>query len=117
MQMDRILEALGAETLQWPYKTDCCGGSLALTRTDVVLKLSQKLLDMAQKVGADAIVTMCPMCQANLDTRQPDIAKLAAKVYWTPILYVTELIGMALGDPAAKSWMSHHLVSPESLLS
>lgn len=117
VQMDRILEALGAETLQWPYKTDCCGGSLALTRTDVVLKLSQKLLDMAQNVGADAIITMCPMCQANLDTRQTDIAKLAAKVYWTPILYVTELIGIALGDPAAKSWMSRHLVSPESLLS
>ena len=47
MQMDHILEALGAEVLSWPYKTDCCGGSLALTRTDLVLKLSRKLLDMA----------------------------------------------------------------------
>ena len=60
MQMDHILEALGAEVLSWPYKTDCCGGSLALTRTDLVLKLSRKLLDMALTVEADAMVTLVP---------------------------------------------------------
>ena len=81
MQMDHILEAMGAEVLSWPYKTDCCGGSLALTRTDLVLKLSRKLLDMAMLVEADAMVTMCPMCQANLDTRQADISKETGKVY------------------------------------
>src|SRR5512139_1549898 len=86
MQMDDILDALGAEVLSWPYKTDCCGGSMALTRTDLVLKLSRKLLDMALSVEADAMVTLCPMCQANLDTRQADISRETGKTYEVPIL-------------------------------
>ncbi|MEW6349539.1 MAG: CoB--CoM heterodisulfide reductase iron-sulfur subunit B family protein [Thermodesulfobacteriota bacterium] len=117
MQMDHILDAIGAEVLSWPYKTDCCGGSLTLTITDVVLKLSQKILDMARLVEADAIVTMCPMCQANLDTRQADIARATGKEYAIPILYVTELIGMALQASEARAWLGKHMVSAESVLS
>jgi heterodisulfide reductase subunit B len=116
MQMDHILQAIGAEVLSWPYKTDCCGGSMALTRTDLVLKLSRKILDMAVAVGADAIVTMCPMCQANLDTRQADISREAGKVYQVPILYVTELIGVACQSPGARQWFGKHIVSGESML-
>jgi heterodisulfide reductase subunit B2 len=115
-QMDKALEALGAETLTWPYKTDCCGGSLALTHTDMVLKLSGKLLDMAMTVGADAIVAMCPMCQANLDTRQADMTKAFGKKYDVPILYLTELIGLAFQNPRARTWFSKHMVSPENML-
>jgi len=116
MEMDRLLEALGAEVLDWPYKTDCCGGSLALTRTDLVLKLSRKLLDMALMVDADVMVTFCPMCQANLDTRQEDISRETGHVYQVPILYLTELMGVALGNPQARSWFGKHLVSPERIL-
>jgi heterodisulfide reductase subunit B2 len=116
MQLDRILEAIGAEVLTWPYKTDCCGGSMALTRTDLVLKLSRKLLDMALLVKADAIVTMCPMCQANLDTRQADISKATGGRYEVPILFVTELVGVAFGDTRAKHWFGKHLVPVEAPL-
>lgn len=116
MQMDRILEALGAEVLNWPYKTDCCGGSLALTRTDLVMKLSRKLLDMALTVEADAMVTFCPMCQANLDTRQADISAESGKLYHMPILYLTELMGIALKDARAASWFESHMVSPVEML-
>lgn len=116
-EMDDVLELLGAEVLSWPYKTDCCGGSLALTRTDLVVKLSRKLLDMAKAVGADALVTMCPMCQANLDTRQVDISKAAGRVYHMPILYLSEVIGLALKDPKAASWFDKHIVSPGKMLS
>ena len=115
-QMDDVLELLGAEVLQWPYKTDCCGGSLALTRTDLVLKLSRKLLDMAKTMGAEAKVTMCPMCQANLDTRQTDISNESGILYSLPVLYLTELIGIAMGSNHAKSWLAKHLVSPVSTL-
>ena len=111
-QMDDILSALGAEVLSWPYKTDCCGGSLALTKTEMVVKLSRKLIDMALTVGADVMVTMCPMCHANLDTRQADISKAAGKVYQMPIIYLTELIGVAFNDPKTKSWFERHIVSP-----
>ncbi len=116
-QMDDILETIGAEVLQWPYKTDCCGGSLAVTRTDIVLKLSGKLIDMAMALGADAIVTLCPMCQANLDTRQADLSKLTGKSYHMPIIYLTELIGLALKDSQAPRWLEKHLVSPNAMLS
>jgi heterodisulfide reductase subunit B len=116
MQMDHILETLGAEVVQWPYKTDCCGGSLSLTRTDLVLKLSRKLLDMAILVEADAMVTMCPMCQANLDTRQEDISRESGKLYHMPILYVTELMGLAMDEPGVKSWLRKHIVSAEKML-
>ncbi len=116
VQMDHILEAMGAEVLNWPYKTDCCGGSLALTRTDLVLKLSGKLLDMAILVEADAMVTFCPMCQANLDTRQADLSKETGKVYEMPVLYLTELMGVAFGDSRARSWFGKHMVSPEKVL-
>lgn len=115
-QMDDVLELLGAEVIQWPYKTDCCGGSLALTRTDLVLKLSRKLLDMAKMVEADALVTMCPMCQANLDTRQADISNESGQLYELPILYLTELIGISLGSSHARSWFAKHMVSPVSAL-
>ena len=117
MQMDHVLEALGAEVLNWPYKTDCCGGSLALTRTDLVLKLSRKLLDMAQLVEADVMVTMCPMCQANLDTRQADISRETGQVYQMPIMYLTELIGVALQHPRLSSWFEKHMVSPQPVMS
>jgi heterodisulfide reductase subunit B len=116
MQMDDILDALGAEVLSWPYKTDCCGGSMALTRTDLVVKLSGKLLDMAKALGADAVVTLCPMCQANLDTRQADISKATGKVYQVPILYLTELMGVAFGNSRVRSWFDRHIVSPTSML-
>jgi len=117
VQMDHILEAIGVEVLNWPYKTDCCGGSLTLTRTDLVLKLSGKLLDMAKYVEADAIVTMCPMCQANLDTRQTEISKATGKVYHLPVFYVSELLGLAFRNPKAGSWFDKHLVSPKDMLS
>jgi heterodisulfide reductase subunit B len=116
MQMDHVLEDMGAEVLSWPYKTDCCGGSLALTRTDLVLKLSGKLLDMAIAVGADVMVTFCPMCQANLDTRQADLSRATGKVYQMPVLFLTELMGVALQDPKARHWLSKHMVSAERKL-
>lgn len=110
LQMDRLLEAIGAQVVSWPYKTDCCGGSLTLTRTDLVLKLSRKLLDMARVVEADAIVTFCPMCQGNLDTRQADISAETGTTYEIPILYATELMALALGLPNVGGWLEKHLV-------
>lgn len=88
-----------------------------MTHTDSVLKLSGKLLDMANKLNADALVTMCPMCQANLDTRQDDMSKAFGKKYDLPILYLTELIGIAIQHPRIREWFSKHLVSPVQMLS
>lgn len=107
--MDRLLETLGADVLDWAGKVDCCGGSLALTRTDIVSKLVEDLVNKGQEVGVGAIIVACPMCHFNLDTRQSGENKL-------PILYFTELMGLAFGIPGAGSWLKKHLVSPSELL-
>ena len=115
-EMDRLMELLGAESIPWSYKTDCCGGSLVLTRTDIVRRLTQKLFDKALEAGAEAIVVACPLCQSNLDSRQEEIAREAGKGYELPILYFTELIGLAIGHQDAKKWFKRHFINPHKLL-
>ena len=114
--MDRILQALGMSTLDWSYKTDCCGASFALTKTEIVLKLSHDILEGAKSVGADAIAVACPMCQANLDTRQEEIEKEYQVTYHLPILYFTQLVGISLGLPEEKLLLKRHLVDTEKVL-
>jgi heterodisulfide reductase subunit B len=107
--MDRLLDALGAETLDWGAKVDCCGGSLILSRDDIALKLLGGVIERAREVEADAIVVACPMCHANLDMRQKGPDPM-------PVLYFTELIGLAMGIPGAEGWFRKHLVNPLNLL-
>jgi heterodisulfide reductase subunit B len=116
VDMDRLMELIGAEVLDWPYKTDCCGGSLAISRPDLVVRLSGKLISMAREAGADALVVGCPMCHANLDTRQEEISQELGEEYSMPIFYFTELLGLAIGYPKAKRWFKKHIVNPFSLL-
>jgi heterodisulfide reductase subunit B2 len=95
--LDRLVTAMGGQSLDWPCKVECCGGGLSLTRTDVVLQLTDSILDMAVPSGADCLAVSCPMCQANLDMRQPDINKQTGKNYRVPVLYITQLLGLCLG--------------------
>jgi heterodisulfide reductase subunit B2 len=115
-EMDRLLGLMGAEMIPWSYKTDCCGGSLVLSRTDIVRRLTRKIFDKALEAGAEAIAVACPLCQSNLDTRQEEISSEAGKKYELPILYVTELIGLSLGHPDAGKWWKRHFVDPTKLL-
>jgi len=114
--MDRIVKALGGKALPWPYKTDCCGASLMLSRPDMGYKLVGKLYDMAQRVGAQAMVVSCQMCQANLDMYQKQIDAEWGRSVASPVLYFTELIGLACGLPAAESWLSRHIADPRPVL-
>jgi heterodisulfide reductase subunit B len=106
--MDKILAALGVEVRRWSYKTDCCGGALSMAQTDAVATLVAKLIGEARRAGAQAIVTACPLCAVNLDTRQTKVAKEL------PVLYFTELMGLAFGLPA-KEWLAKHIVDPSSV--
>jgi heterodisulfide reductase subunit B len=115
-EMDRLLRLLGAEVIPWSYKTDCCGGSLVLTRTDIVRQLTGKLLERALEAGAEAIAVACPLCQSNLDTRQEEVSREAGKNYQVPILYISELIGLSLGHGDAGKWFRRHFVNPVKLL-
>jgi len=114
--MDRILRALGIATLDWSYKTDCCGASFALTRTDIVLKLSHEILEEAKSVGADAIVVACPLCHTNLDTRQEEIEKAYGADYKLPILYFTQLMGISFGLSPRELLLEKHFISAGSKL-
>jgi heterodisulfide reductase subunit B len=114
-EMDRLMALLGAEPIPWSYKTDCCGGSLVITRTDIVRRLTRKLYDKALQAGAEAIVVACPLCQSNLDSRQEEISREAGKKYELPVLYFTELIGLAMGHRDAGKWFKRHFVSPAKL--
>jgi heterodisulfide reductase subunit B2 len=96
VSMDRLLEAAGAIPVQWPYKTECCGASLSLTDPAITSRLGKKLLEMARTAGADCVSVACPLCQSNLDLRQSD-ALAAGAGETIPVLYVTQLLGLALG--------------------
>ncbi|MFC1856533.1 CoB--CoM heterodisulfide reductase iron-sulfur subunit B family protein [Thermodesulfobacteriota bacterium] len=114
--MDRIMETLGATTLQWPYKTDCCGASQLLSRPDMVTRLVGKMYDMAERVGAQAIVVSCQMCHANLDMYQAKFMAELGKTYTMPIYYFSELIGLACDLTEAPRWLSKHITDPRPLL-
>jgi heterodisulfide reductase subunit B len=108
--MNQILECIGVEARPWSYATECCGGGLSLTRSNVAARLVNRLVDRAEEAGAEAIVTSCPLCQVNLEMRQYGSGKKM------PIFYFTELIGLSFGLPEAKSWFKKHLINPEPLL-
>jgi len=114
--MDDLLSLLGAETYPWSYKTDCCGGSLMLSRPDIVTELSGNLVQKAEEVGAECVVTACPLCQANLDTKQGMMAKKWKRKVHFPTFYFTELLGLALGSQKVDSWLKKHVVEPRDLL-
>lgn len=116
MSLDLIMTSLGANVKPWSYKSDCCGGSLILTRPDIAKTLIRKLLDMAEEAGADCIVAACPMCQSNLDGRQKELSQESGKVYNLPVLYFTELMGVAFGHPSVKKWLRRHVTDPRPLL-
>lgn len=107
--MDQLMKALGAEPLTWSYKTDCCGASLSITRSDMVYGMVERILAGAVEAGAMAIVTTCPLCQTNLETRRKPGVDI-------PIFYFTELMGLAFDLPEAKQWFKRHMVDPTPLI-
>ncbi|MCX7769689.1 MAG: CoB--CoM heterodisulfide reductase iron-sulfur subunit B family protein [Proteobacteria bacterium] len=105
--IDNILNAVGLETVEWPLKSFCCGGDLSLADSSVVSVLVEKIINYAKEAGANAIVTACPLCQANLEMRQKEPF---------PIFYFTEILGIAMGIDNEK-WWKKHLVDPRDLVS
>ncbi len=115
IMLDDIMKALGAEVLQWGFKTECCGGSLTACRPAVGLDMTKKIMDAAKKSGADCIVTACPMCHSNLDMRQDQLSKKYG-AYNIPVYFVTEMIGVAMGMSAKDLCINRHFVEAESTL-
>jgi heterodisulfide reductase subunit B len=107
--MASLLRTIEAQVMDWSYATDCCGAGLSLGRPDVVQNLVGRLVERAREAGAQALATACPLCQVNLEMRQPAKDKM-------PAFYFTELLGLAFGLPEAKRWWRKHLIDPRPVL-
>ncbi len=114
--MESVMEALGAEPLDWNMKTFCCGASFALTQTEVVLELTRRILVDAVSAGAQAISVGCPLCHVNLDGRQNQINKKFDTNFNVPIFYFTELMGLAFGIEAKELDIYKHITEVEDFL-
>ncbi len=114
--MDDLVTIMGGESIDWPHKVECCGGGFALTRTDIVIELSNSILGMAKASGAECMAVACPMCQVNLDLRQSDINKVKKTSYNIPIVYITQLVGLCLGITPEKLGMDKCIVSPKPII-
>ncbi|MCS7197091.1 MAG: CoB--CoM heterodisulfide reductase iron-sulfur subunit B family protein [Candidatus Bipolaricaulota bacterium] len=112
--MDHLMRALGAETVDWPLKTRCCGGSLMGTLPDVGVPLSYILLKEALKRGAHVVATACPLCQFNLECYQDKMSRQFQERVEIPVVYFTQLLGLALGVPERQLGM-HRLLVPFTL--
>jgi len=110
--MDELMAALGAEVVDWSYKTCCCGAAHSLARPDIVISLSGNLVNAAQQVGADVIAVACPLCHMNLDARQFQM-EIDEPI---PVLYFTQLMALALGLPQKAAALNKNMVDPRPLL-
>jgi len=99
--LDELMKALGAEVVDFPVKTHCCGGHMTQISASVAYELIRRLMYAADQYEADIMVTLCPMCQLNLDAYQDEVNKYFHTDYHMPIVYFTQLMGLAFGhDPA-----------------
>ncbi|GFM33126.1 CoB--CoM heterodisulfide reductase iron-sulfur subunit B family protein [Desulfovibrio subterraneus] len=116
MAMDTLMEACGAEVLPFPLKVECCGAAAGMPRKDIVTELSGRLLDVAAGMGADAIVTACPLCQMNLDLRQGQVNSARGSKHAIPVFYFTQLMGLAMGLSASEMGIAKLAVNPKPCL-
>jgi len=114
--MDRLMKVLGIAPLDWSYKTRCCGVSLGITQLPIALELSRKILKNAKSIGAHAIVVACPLCHVNLDARQKQIEEVFKEDFGLPIIYFTQLMGLAFGLHSKELGLDKHFVDPVPLL-
>ena len=114
--LDRLVVSLGAEAVPFPLKARCCGAALIIPEERLALGLIRKLLDNAIKNGAQCIVTPCPMCQLNLDAYQGRVNSEFKTKFNLPILFIWQLIGLALGIDAKSLGLDTNIVSPIPVL-
>ncbi len=114
--LDNLITALGAEPVKYYYKTKCCGGPILITNEDLALTLAKDLLVMAKESGADCMVVTCPMCHLQLDAKQKAVeSKFNVKIDM-PIIYFTQLIGLAMSFPHKELGLDKHLVATDKFM-
>lgn len=114
--LDKLMRVLGAKVVDFPLKSHCCGGHMTQISQEVALELIRRLLKNAADYEADAIVTLCPMCQLNLDAFQEQVNKHFKTDYRIPILYFTQLMGLSFGLSAKELGLGKEFVDPRPAL-
>lgn len=110
--LEQIVTAVGARPVAWSHRTECCSGSLTMARPDIAEKLVGDIVTAAKRAGAGAMVTDCPMCQANVESRQAPESAVPGGV---PVFFATELIAAALSGSYPARQQKVHLISPAVL--
>ncbi len=116
-ELDRLLKALGAEVIDFPLKTHCCGGHMTQISPTTAFELIRRLIQSADQYQADLMVTVCPMCQMNLDAYQNETNRYFHTNYKMPILFFTQLIGLAFGVDPKELGFGKELVDARAALS
>jgi heterodisulfide reductase subunit B2 len=111
--MDDLIAACGAHPVKWNMAVECCGGAFSVARTSSVLRLSRAIIEDARRCGADAILAACPLCHGNLDFRQAAMSLRGQPPM--PVLYITQLVGLALGLSRDKLGFERHFVDTQPL--
>jgi heterodisulfide reductase subunit B len=114
--LESLIDVIGGANVEWSGKVDCCGGMQNLTRTEITVRRSAAVIEMAQTAGAECIAVACPMCQISLDVRQADMKRLLGKKYYMPVIYITQLLGLALGLLPKELGFDKLMVSPAAIL-
>ncbi len=109
--MEAVIASLGAKTVHWNYKTECCGAGMTMADEDTVLELSHKILRDAADHGANCVVVACPMCHVNLDMKQAAVEQRYGEKLGLVIYYLSDLVGLALGYTGEQLGMNRHFVT------
>jgi heterodisulfide reductase subunit B len=114
--VDELMSAVGAEPVDWPHKTECCGAALTLSRQDIVIRLSGEVVDSAKECGADVLAVVCPLCQTNLDMYQANIEGRRGTQLGVPVLFFTQLMAVAMGLEPEQTCLEKGIVDPLPIL-
>lgn len=114
--MEAVFQAVGATPIHYRGRTQCCGWPLSSYATEQSFKMAGMHIQAAIAAGADCIVTPCPLCHLNLDSRQPEIENVIKHPLGLPILHLPQLVSLALGVPPTELGLDRHIVSTRSLL-
>ena len=114
--MEELVRFFGGKTMDWSYKTACCGASAAINDPDTAWSLMAKIIRDALSRKANCIVTTCPMCQLNLDAYQEKVGNTHGIYERLPVYFITELMGLGMGIPMAELDMNHHFVDAAGLI-
>ena len=114
--LDELVRRLGATVIDFPLKTHCCGGHMTQISEETAYELMRRILHNADEYKADLIVTLCPMCQLNLDAFQPQVNQMFGTNFHMPILFFTQLMGLAFGFSQNQLGIGSEIVSASAAL-